>query len=265
MSINISSNQIYAGRYHYKSIQKPNLLKEIENGTRQAADHKHFLVEDNAYTVTLSDAGLANARALREYAKEHPLAGQEDLEAKIEDLNKRLHTTNLMDPASMFYNEIGEVCLQIKDEYQLSEHSDSWMESLTIKAKAYQIIYDRVEEEFADPDRESTYLLNDEGEFIEETKEDRLNALAQAYQQYADFSAARVEAYAVTARFTGKGNYSAGFIKELQDKVKQSYADAISESNMERLRQKVTSFKDYKLDISIGSGWLNSLDTLFFK
>jgi hypothetical protein len=263
MSVIIPSGQIYAGRYHYQKMQQPDLFAEIKNGTRQVADNIRFLPENNAYTVTFSEEGLANARALREYAIANPLDGQEDLEAKIDDFNKRLYTTNLLDPASMFYNEIRDVCSQIKDEYHLPEHSSSWMESLTIKAKAYQTIYDRVEEEFADPNRETTYLLND-GEFIEETKEDRMNALNKAYQQNADFSASSVESFAVTARFTGKGNYSAEEITELQDKVKQSYADAISEKNMERLRQKVTSFKDYSLDTSIGSEWLKSLDLLFY-
>jgi hypothetical protein len=174
-----------------------------------------------------------------------------------------MYTTNLIDPASMFYNEIRDVCSQIKDEYHLPEHSDSWMDSLTIKAKAYQTIYDRVEEEFADPNREITYLLNDDSKFIEETKEDRMSALNKAYQQDADFTASSVESFAVTAHFTGKGNYNVEEITELQNKVKQSYADAISESNMERLRQKVNSIKDYSLDISIGSDWLKSLDLLF--
>jgi predicted DNA-binding protein YlxM (UPF0122 family) len=120
-----------------------------------------------------------------------------------------------------------------------------------------------MEEEFADPNRETTYLLNDAGEFIEETKEDRMNALNKAFQQDADLLASSVESLVVTAHYTGKGNYSVEEIAELKDKVKQSYADAISEKNMERLRQKVTSFKEYSLDTSIGSDWLKSLDLLF--
>ena len=264
MSVNIPSGQIYAGRYHYQKMQQPDLFTQIKNETTKIADHKRFLPENNAYTVTFSKEGLANARALREYAVENPLDGQEDLEAKIDDINKRMNTTNLMDPVSMFCSEIREVCSQIKDEDQLSESSSSWMDSLTVKAKAYQAIYDRVEEEFADSSRETTYLLKEDGEFVEETKEDRMNALNKAYQRDADFAASSVEAYAVTARFTGKGNYSKKEITQLQDKVKQSYADAISEKNKERLRQKVTSFNDYTLDISIGSDWVKALDWLLY-
>lgn len=263
MSVNIPSSQIYAGRFHYQKMQQPDLLTEVKNGTLKVADNKLFFPENNGYTVTLSEEGLSNARALREYAIEYSLNGKEDLKTKIDDINKRMYTTNLIDPTSMFNNEIRDVCSQIKEEYQLPENSGSWMDSLIIKAKAYQTIYDRVEEEFADSNRETTYLLNDYGELIEETKEDRMNALSKAYQKETDFAVSSIESFALAASLTGKGNYSVKVITELQDKVKQSYADAIKEKNMERLRQKVTSFKEYSIDISIGSQWMKSLDFMF--
>ncbi len=57
-------------------------------------------------------------------------------------------------------------------------------------AKAYQIIYDRIEEDFADPDRDTTWVLKEDGTYVEETKQDRINALNKAYHSRAEIAAA---------------------------------------------------------------------------
>ena len=70
----------------------------------------------------------------------------------------------------MFNCELGEVASQIK-----GEGCGSQEEFLTVMAKAYQVIYDRIEEDFADPDREPTWLRQDDGTYVEETKQDRID------------------------------------------------------------------------------------------
>lgn len=54
--------------------------------------------------------------------------------------------------------------------------------------KSYQIIYSRIEEIFADPNREKTWLLQKDGSYVEETKQDRIKALDQAYRLRLSFA-----------------------------------------------------------------------------
>lgn len=54
--------------------------------------------------------------------------------------------------------------------------------------KSYQIIYSRIEEDFVDPNREKTWLLQKDGSYVEETKQDRISALDQAYQLRLSFA-----------------------------------------------------------------------------
>ena len=54
--------------------------------------------------------------------------------------------------------------------------------------KSYRIIYSRIEEDFADPNREKTWLLQKDGSYVEETKQDRIKALDQAYRLRLSFA-----------------------------------------------------------------------------
>lgn len=64
--------------------------------------------------------------------------------------------------------------------------------------------------------------------------------------------------------FRGK-HYSTDFMNELQNKVKESWQNAIDEKNMERLRQKVTSFQNYSLNLGIGSSWSEIINALLYR
>lgn len=110
-----------------------------------------------------------------------------------EEFNKQMHTVNNINTASIFNCELGEVAEQIKSDNGIGERSGSHGDFLTVMAKAYQVIYDRIEEDFADPDRETTYLRQEDGTYAEETKQDRIDALNQAYNSRAELavSAAR--------------------------------------------------------------------------
>ena len=79
---------------------------------------------------------------------------------------------------------------QIQKENGGGEHAGSHEAFLTVMAKAYQIIYDRIEEDFADPDRDTTWVLKEDGTYVEETKQDRINALNKAYHSRAEIAAA---------------------------------------------------------------------------
>ncbi len=257
MALNIPSTQIYAGRYHHKKMEMPNLLDEKHQA--YTTQTKYVRDELSIDTVTFSDEGLAKAKDWREYTKDNPNISRVNYEEQLEELNRQLNTVNIIDTASMFNCELGEVASQIK-----GERCSSQEEFLTVMAKAYQVIYDRIEEDFADPDREPTWLKQDDGTYVEETKQDRIDALNQAYHSRAEFAASAARSKAeIEKHFNGK-NYSTAFLDELQDKVKESWKNAVNEKNLQRLRQRVSSFKDYSLDFGIDMQWSTVMNSLFY-
>lgn len=257
MSLHISSTQIYAGRYHYQKVTQPDLMSEAYQ--TKTAEKRNLWDAADVDTVTFSDEGLAKSKNWREYTKDNADVSHENYEERLEELNRQMHTVNLIDTASMFNCELGEVASQIR-----SERADSQEEFLTGMAKAYQVIYDRIEEDFADPDREMTWILKEDGTYVEETKQDRIDALNKAYNSRAEFAAASAKVMAeIDMHFKGKA-HSESFMDELQSKVKEMWENAISEKNMERLRQKVASIDDQVLDFGISQQWSDIINSLLY-
>ena len=250
MALNISSSQIYAGRYHYKRPEIPNLL-DTQKYTASTPG-KSVKEATGVDTVTISDEGLAKAKDWREYTKDNENISHTGVNPK-EELYKELNTVNNIDTASMFNCELGEVADQIQKENGLGDHSRSQEEFLTVMAKAYQVIYDRIDEEFSDPDRDPTWIRQEDGTLVEETKQDRIDALNKAYNSRAEFAAASAKVMAEIDETFHGGNYGEGFIDELQKKVMESWHNAVDEKNMQR--QKVSSFQDYPVDLGIGADW----------
>lgn len=189
-------------------------------------------------TVTFSDEGLVKSQNWREYTKDNPNISHVNFEEQREEMYRQLNTVNTINTintintVSMFNCELGEVAKQIK-----SEKSSCYEDDLTVMAKAYQVIYDRIEEDFADPDREPTWLLMDDGIYVEETKQDRIDALNKAYNQRAEFATASAKVMAeIGIHFHGK-HYSDKFLNEVQKKIKEAWKNSVSEKNLERLRQ----------------------------
>lgn len=258
MALNIPSTQIYAGRYHYQKVTQPDLMSETYQ--TKTAEKRNLRDVVSVDTVTFSDEGLAKSKNWREYTKDNPDISHVNYEEQMEELNRQLHTVNLIDTASMFNCELGEVASQIR-----SERADSQEEFLTGMAKAYQVIYDRIEEDFADPDRETTWIIKEDGTYVEETKQDRIDALNKAYNSRAEFAASSARVMAeIDMHFNGK-SYSETFLDELQNKVKEMWENAISEKNMERLRQKVASINDCSLDFGISQQWSDIIDSLLYR
>lgn len=258
MALHIPSTQIYAGRYHYKKVTQPDLLSgKYQTKSAEERNLRDVIAVD---TVTFSEEGLAKSKNWREYTKDNPAISHVNYEEQLEELNRQLHTVNLIDTASMFNCELGEVASQMR-----SGRADSQEEFLTGMAKAYQVIYERIEEDFADPDRETTWILKEDGTYVEETKQDRIDALNKAYNSRAEFAASSAKAMAeIDIYFNGK-SYSESFPDELQSKVQEMWENAISEKNMERLRQKVASVNDYSLDFGISQQWSEIINSLLYR
>lgn len=199
MSLNIPSTQIYAGRYHHQKIKRPDLLCEAQqNNTAEKRALRDVVSVD---TVTFSDEGLAKSKNWREYTKGNSNMSVLNYEEQMQELNRQLNTVNMIDTASMFNCELGEVASKLKEDLQCKEHFRSHEEFLDVMADAYRVIYDRIEEDFADSDRETTWILQKDGTYVEETKQDRINALNQAYQARLEFSESAAKVKAETDKY----------------------------------------------------------------
>ena len=87
MALNISSSQIYAGRYHYKRPEIPNLL-DTQKYTASTPG-KSVKEATGVDTVTISDEGLAKAKDWREYTKDNENISHTGVNPK-EELYKKL-------------------------------------------------------------------------------------------------------------------------------------------------------------------------------
>ncbi len=152
----------------------------------------------------------------------------------------------------MFNCELGEVADHITKENGLGDHSRSQEEFLTVMAKAYQVIYDRIDEEFSDPDRDPTWIRQEDGTLCGGNKTGSYRRFKQGVQlQSGICEALGKEVMAEIDETFHGGNYGEGFIDELQKKVMELWHNAVDEKNMQR--QKVSSFQDYPVDLGIGA------------
>lgn len=103
--------------------------------------------------------------------------------------------------------------------------------------------------QFARSDRDTTYVIDEvTGERREETAADRLAELKSTYDLKTTLIASSQRAMAQIQKvFGGKKLPESPLI--IEQKTKKAYMQAISDKNLERLRQRVTGFWDYKLDL----------------
>ena len=50
---------------------------------------------------------------------------------------------------------------------------------------------------------------------------------------------------------------------EIEKKTKEAYMEAVSEKNLQRMRQKVSAFGDYRPQLSLSSYWEGVLKTIW--
>lgn len=117
MALNIPGTQIYAGRYHHGNIKTPDLFQEA--GKTEPSKTRYLKDEVLKDTVTFSDEGLAKSKNWREYLKDDlVMVSSFHYQKQREELNKQLHTVNIIDSVSMFQCELGEVASGIEAEYK---------------------------------------------------------------------------------------------------------------------------------------------------
>lgn len=249
--------KIYAGRYEVHSKKKFDLLEEMEKGTIKPKKNEELQQFQPPYKITFSKEGMANAKSLREYAKEHGLKGQINYEEQIDELNTLLHTSS-MDMSQVFLKEMEEIAAGIKVEHHLPATPSSVQQHLAVMSQAYDTVVQRIEEEFNNPNRETTYILQEDGTRKIETKEDRLQELQRAYEQYADRQSSIMQGRLNYAQFVGSQPSKISG-EELRENAKQAYMDAVSEENRQRVKN---HFSGSAIRFSVDSSWISLMNTL---
>lgn len=253
---------IYAGR-----TETPRLNKHIMTYEEMAARAKEQgnVQEDRPRVqqvskdkVTFSQEGMKSAREMRGYLNKNGLNSARDIKAEFEELDKQLRTKS-MDYTNNFLSEMQEVINEERKTWGREVAGHSFDNSMTLMAKAYQVVHDRIVDEFARKDRETTYVIDqDTGARREETVEDRLAELDLAYDRHTTFVAASKKVM-VQIKETFGGVKPPERPEEIEKKAKGAYLEAVSEKNLQRMRQRVDSFEDYKPQLSIGAYWENIL------
>ena len=134
MALDVSGSQIYAGRYHYRGSEMPDLFREDVVQSRR--EKKSIKEQYSVDTVTFSEEGMAKAKVKdwRAYTIDNPDISHVNIKEQREELYRQLNTVNKIDTASMFNLELGEVASQIQKENGGCEHAGSHEAFLTVMA-----------------------------------------------------------------------------------------------------------------------------------
>lgn len=254
--------KIYAGRteipHLHKKIASYEELAQMAERQEKKPQVQRFVSDK----VTFSKEGMRSAREMREYINQNGLNRYMDIQANWEELDRQIHTKN-MDYSMNFLSEMQEVIHEEREKWDSQIGENSFESSLTLAAKGYQVVHDRIVDEFAKDDRETTYVIDGEtGERREETAEDRLAELDHAYDLYTTFVAASKKIMAQLKKEFG-GMTLPETPEDIEKNTKDAFMEAVSEKNLERLRQNLSSFGAYKPKLSIGSHWEQVLAELW--
>lgn len=240
--------KIYAGRTEIPKINKHvPTYEELAARAKEQEQHRQPKVQQFAKDkITFSQSGLESAKDMRNYLNENGWNQRIDIKANLEELDKQLHTKT-MDYTNNFLSEMDEVIEQQRAAWGSEVTGASLESAATLRAKAYQVVYDRIVDEFARSDRDTTYVIDEvTGARREETVEDRLEELKYAYDLKTTFIASSKKVMAQIEEAFG-GKKSSESPQTIEQKTKKAYMQAISDKNLEQLRQRVNRFQDYKL------------------
>lgn len=256
---------IYAGRAEVPKLYKHMMAYE-ETAARpqdpqihQREPQMQRLGKDKA---TFSQEGLRSAKEMREYLDENGLNFNKDGMASFEELDKQLRTRYL-DCSNYFLSEMQEVMAEERKAWGSEADGHSFDNSMSLMAKSYQVVHDRIVDEFLREGRETTYVIDEvTGLRREETVDDRLAELDLAYDRHTTFLAASKKAMAeIKKAFWGVKLPE--HPQEIEKKAKEACMQAVSEENLGRLRQQASSFRDYKPQLTLGAYWEQILASIW--
>lgn len=262
-------SEIAGLKKEYNMKEAMHVMDEAEERGKkiaEAAEKRAPKTEEERRKEALEEATGTESGLLAKLLEENPIPEEEladDFEfqenwAKIRERIRKLQPEDL---AYSYIQKLSDVSASLRDEYRAGGGEGSFADSVTMMAKAYQTIWDRIDEEFDNPDREVTYYMDENGELVEETREHCKEELARTYDRYTAFVAAS-KRIMTEIRQKFHGEFEGVDPNEVEEATKKAYQEAVSEENLGRLREKKESVADYSLSFSVGQDWLTLLSRI---
>lgn len=142
--------------------------------------------------------------------------------------------------------------------------TDTFDSHVNRMAYAYQRMKERIEEKYAASDRRKEYYVAEDGSMQELTREKELEMLDQAYETHSRFMAANTQIWSELQDFKARTEYHSNKTEakapvnkkqssEIREQVYHTFMSAISEKNLESLKQHRDSQEQLRLDLDISS------------
>lgn len=147
---------------------------------------------------------------------------------------------------------------------QEGTRTDTFDSHVNKMAHAYQVMKERIEEKYTAPDRRQEYYAAQDGSMQELTREKELEMLDQAYETHSRFMAANTQIWSELQDFKARVEYHGNGTQakasvhnkqstQIREQAYHTFMSAISEENLELLKQHKGSLKQLRLDLDISS------------
>lgn len=147
---------------------------------------------------------------------------------------------------------------------QEGTRTDTFDSHVNKMAYAYQVMRERIEEKYAVPDRRQEYYAAEDGSMQELTREKELAMLDQAYETHSRFMAANTQIWSELQDFKARVEYHANGSQaeepvhnkqsvQIREQAYHTFMSAISEDNLELMKQHQGSLKHLRLDLNISA------------
>lgn len=147
---------------------------------------------------------------------------------------------------------------------QEGTRTDTFDSHVNKMAYAYQVMKERIEEKYAAPDRRQEYYAAEDGSMQELTREKELAMLDQAYETHSRFMAANTQIWSELQDFKARVEYRANGTQakapvqnkqngQIREQAYHTFMSAISEDNLELMKQHQGSLKHLRLDLDISA------------
>lgn len=157
---------------------------------------------------------------------------------------------------------------------QEGTRTDTFDSHVNKMAYAYQVMKERIEEKYAAPDRRQEYYAAEDGSMQELTREKELEMLDQAYETHSRFMAANTQIWSELQDFKARVEYHANGTQakapaqnkqseEVREQAYHTFMSAISEDNLELLKQYKGGLQQLRLDLDISSSARTGLNRIW--
>ena len=256
-------------QYNGYKVNVDRVKQEIEkqkNSSIRLCDQAEISAEGKKALESrmLALAGERHMKDIRHLSSVSSYGYINDFEKALSDLGKGNVSGEYLTGA--YEEDIEQIAPKFEEED--GEKTDSFERHINKAVAAYNMMRERIEEKYADSQREKEYYVADNGEIEELTKEKEMEMLDKAYEKHSLFIATSTEIWADLQDFTPtivyhKGNQQSvnesrkedvteyGKKGQIKEMVSKAFMSAISDENRMMFSQHEGSLNHFKLNLGI--------------